>query len=284
MPLVTSKEILYKAMEGGYAIAAFNVENMETVQAVIQAAEETNSPVIMQTTPSSVKYAGLKYFYANVYAAASESKIPVVLHLDHGSSYELAVRAVRNGYTSIMIDGSKLPFEDNVKLTRKTVEVASINEIPVEAELGRIGGKEDDTSVSKKEEVFTAPSEAEEFVKLTEVDSLAVAIGTAHGLYKGEPKLDFERLKEIRKLLDIPLVLHGATGVSDSDIKKAIKLGISKVNFATELRVHMTQTVRSVLEKNANIIDPKEFLKPAREAVKEAVRKKIFLCGCNDKA
>lgn len=283
MPLATSKELLIKAKEGGYAVAAFNIENMETVQAVIQAAEETNAPVIMQTTPSSIKYAGLKYFYAMVSAAANDSRIPVALHLDHGNSFELAVKAIRTGYSSIMIDGSKLGFMDNIELTKKVVEAASACGIPVEAELGKLGGKEDDISVDKADEIYTDPAEAEEFVRLTKVDSLAVAIGTAHGLYKGEPRLDFERLGKISGIIDIPLVLHGATGVPDSSVKKSIELGICKVNFATELRVAATNAVRSILEGNAGIIDPKEFLRPAREAVRKAAINKILLCGCNDR-
>lgn len=284
MPLVSSKELLYKAMEGGYAVPAFNIENMETVQAVVQAAEEVNSPVILQTTPSSIKYAGLNYFYSMVSAAAAESKVPVVLHLDHGNSFELAVKAVRNGYTSVMIDGSAYPFEENIELTKKVVEVASVNQIPVEAELGKIGGKEDDLTVKKEDEIYTSPEQAEEFIRRTNVDSLAVAIGTAHGLYKGEPRLDFERLGKIRDLVDIPLVLHGATGVPDPSVRRAVEIGISKVNFATELRVAMTGAVRSTLENNADLIDPKEFLKKAREAVKEAAVKKIVLCGSSQKA
>lgn len=284
MPLVSSKQILYDAMQGGYAVAAFNVENMETVQAVVEGAEQLNSPVIVQTTPSSIAHTGLKFFYANVFTAAINSAIPVALHLDHGDSYDLVVKAIREGYTSLMIDGSKLTFEQNIEITKKVADLAHINGIPVEAELGKVGGKEDNIEVDQKDAIYTEPDQAKEFVEKTGVDYLAIAIGTAHGIYKGQPKLDFERLKEIRELLNIPLVLHGASGVPDEDVKKAIKGGINKVNIATELRIPFTQAIRDKLNDDLELFAPKVYLGAAREAVKHVVMEKIRLCGCDGKA
>ena len=198
MELITTKNILKKAQEGHYAIGAFNVENMEMVMAVISAAEEMNAPVIMQTTPSTVKYAGLDYFLANVKVAASRASVPVVMHLDHGSSFDLAAQALRAGYTSIMIDGSHESFEDNIAVSKAVVDMCKPSGVAVEAELGKVGGKEDDLDGGEGD-AYTDPQEAREFVERTGVDSLAIAIGTAHGMYKGEPKLDLERLSEIEK-------------------------------------------------------------------------------------
>ena len=210
MPLVSSKEMLLRAQAGRYAVGAFNVENMEMVLAVIAAAQELHAPVMLQTTPSTVKYAGLNAYYANVKAAADSVDVPVALHLDHGNSFDLAVQAVRAGYTSVMIDGSHESFEENIALTNRVVAVARPNGIPVEAELGKVGGKEDD--LETEADTNTDPLQAKEFVERTGIDSLAVAIGTAHGFYVGTPKLDKERLEQIRNVVDIPLVLHGASG------------------------------------------------------------------------
>lgn len=282
MPLVTTKEILKKAQEGKYAVGAFNVENMEMVMAVIEAAEELNSPVIMQTTPSTVKYAGLDYYLANVSSAAKKSKVPVAMHLDHGSSFDLAMQALRSGYTSIMIDGSHSIFEDNIEITKRVVDACKPSNIPVEAELGKVGGKEDDLDGGCGG--YTDPKEAKEFVERTNVDSLAVAIGTAHGVYEGIPKLDLDRLSEISELVDIPLVLHGASGLSEEAIKESISRGICKVNFATELRIAYTEGVKKTLEENPEIIDPKKYGKVAMENVKDLVKNRINICGSIDKA
>ena len=230
MPLVTTKELLLKAQEGHYAVGAFNVENMEMVQAVVAAAEELNAPVIMQTTPSTLKYADADYFYANVKTAAQKAKVPVVMHLDHGNSFDLAMKAYRAGYTSIMIYGSHELFDENIRLTKSVVDACHAAGVPVEAELGKVGGKEDDLEGGEGNP-YTVPSEAVEFVNATDVDSLAVAIGTAHGVYKGIPKLDVERLSEIREVVSIPLVLHGTSGVPDEAVKDCISRGICKVNF-----------------------------------------------------
>ena len=242
--LVSSKELLLDAQKNGYAVGAFNVENMEMVQAVIAAAEELNSPVIMQTTPSTLKYADADYFYANVACAAKKANVPVVMHLDHGSSFELAMKAFRAGYTSIMIDGSHSIFEENIAITKSVVDACHPAFVPVEAELGKVGGKEDDLDGGAGG--YTDPAEAAEFVERTGVDFLAVAIGTAHGVYKGIPKLDLDRLSEIRKVVSIPLVLHGTSGVPDETVKECIKRGICKVNYATDLRIAFTEGVKSV--------------------------------------
>lgn len=282
MPLVTTKEMLLKAQKENYAIGAFNVENMEMVQAVLEAAEELKAPVIMQTTPSTVKYAGLDFYYANVKAAAERASVPVAVHLDHGSSFDLAMQALRIGYTSIMIDGSHNIFEENIALSKSVVDACEPSNIPVEAELGKVGGKEDD--LDGGDGGYTDPAEAKEFVDRTGVSSLAVAIGTAHGVYKGEPKLDLDRLTEIRKVVDIPLVLHGASGLSEEAVKESIRRGICKVNFATELRIAYSEGIKKVLEDNPETIDPKKYGAVGRENVKQLVMNRMRVCGADGKA
>lgn len=283
MALVTTKQLLLEAQKGGYAIGAFNVENMEMVQAVIAAAEELCSPVIMQTTPSTVKYAGLDYFYANAKVAAERASVPVVMHLDHGSSFELAMQALRTGYTSIMIDGSHGTFEENIAVSKAVADACHPSGVPVEAELGKVGGKEDDLEGGDNNP-YTDPAQAVEFVKATGVDSLAVAIGTAHGVYKGTPKLDVERLSEIRKVVEIPLVLHGTSGVPDEAVKECIKRGICKVNYATDLRIAFTKGVNQILHENPDTIDPKKYNAKGREEVKQYVMGKMEVCGSVGKA
>ncbi|MCB7067102.1 tagatose-bisphosphate aldolase subunit GatY [Enterocloster citroniae] len=283
MPLVTTKKMLLDAQKGHYAVGAFNVENMEMVMAVIEAAEELQSPVIMQTTPSTVKYAGLDYYLANVKAAAERAKVPVAIHLDHGSSYGLAMQALRTGYTSIMIDGSHESFEDNIAVTKSVVDACAPSAIPVEAELGKVGGKEDDLDGGDGDG-YTDPEQAREFVERTGASSLAVAIGTAHGLYKGEPKLDQERLGEIRQVVSVPLVLHGASGVPDEAVRESIRRGICKVNYATELRIAYSDGVKAVLKNNPDTIDPKKYGAAGKEHVKAFVMEKMRNCGCAGKA
>ena len=283
MALVTTKQLLLDAQKGGCAVGAFNVENMEMVQAVVAAAEELRSPVIMQTTPSTVKYANLNYFYENVKVAAQESSVPVVIHLDHGNSFELAMQAYRTGYTSIMIDGSHEGFEDNIALTSAVVKACHPGEVPIEAELGKVGGKEDDLDGGEGDP-YTNPQEAAEFVERTGIDSLAVAIGTAHGVYKGVPKLDFSRLSEIRKAVSIPLVLHGTSGVPDEDVAECIKRGICKVNYATDLRIAFTKGINQVLKENPDTIDPKKYNAKGREEVRKYVMHKMKICQSIAKA
>jgi len=283
MSLVTTKELLLDAQKNGYAVGAFNVENMEMVQAVVAAAEELKSPVIMQTTPSTVKYASPEMFYANVAVAAKDASVPVVMHLDHGSSFELAVHAFRAGYTSIMIDGSHSVFEENIAITKSVVDVCHAGNVPVEAELGKVGGKEDDLDGGNGGG-YTVPSEAVEFVEKTGIDSLAVAIGTAHGVYKGTPKLDVERLSEIREVVSIPLVLHGTSGVPDEAVKECIRRGICKVNYATDLRIAFSNGVKEYLTANPDAFDPKKYNAVGREKVKEYVMSKMLVCGSNGRA
>ena len=282
MSFVTSEKMLLDAQKGGYAVGAFNVENMEMVMAVIAAAEELRAPLMLQTTPSTIKYVGLDMYLANVKAAAERASVPVCLHLDHGDSFDLAMRALRTGYTSIMIDGSHNVFEENIAVTKAVADACRPSGIPVEAELGKVGGKEDDLDGGEGNG-YTDPLEAKEFVERTGVTSLAVAIGTAHGVYKGVPKLDLDRLAEIRKVVDIPLVLHGASGLSEEAVVESIKRGICKVNFATELRIAYTDGVKEFLAANPDAFDPKKYGKVAMEHVKAIVETRMKMCGCTDR-
>ena len=276
--LITSKQMLKNAQAGGYAVAAFNVENAEMVQAVIETAEELSAPVILQTTPGTLRYLPPAYFASLARAAAP--KIPAAIHLDHGSSFELVTQCLEAGYTSVMIDGSALPYEENIDLTKKVCACAADYGVSVEAELGKVGGKEDDLEADAQ---YTDPDQAADFARRTEVDSLAVAVGTAHGVYKTTPKLELNRVPLIREKTETPIVLHGASGLSDDTIRQAVSLGISKINFATELRIAFTQAVQAYLVENPNTIDPKKYLSTGREAVKAVVRRKIELCGCGGK-
>lgn len=282
MLLVSSKELLAKAQTGNYAVGAFNVENMEMVKAVIRAAEEMHAPVILQTTPSTIKYGRVETFAALVKAEAARVDVPVCLHLDHGNSCELASQCMEQGYTSVMIDGSAKVLCDNIEFTKKVAVEAKKRNIQVEAELGKVGGKEDDLEV--KTDTNTDVKEAVEFVEKTGIDSLAIAIGTAHGFYKGTPVLDKERLLDIKKVVSIPLVLHGASGISDEEVMECIRRGICKVNFATELRVAYTDAIKQLIEKEPDIFDPKAFGKVGMEAVTQLVKGRIKVCGCDGKA
>jgi len=283
MALVTTKKIMLDAKKAGYAIGAFNVENMEMIQAVIAAAEELRSPVILQTTPSTLKYAAPALFFANVKAEAERASVPVAVHLDHGNSFELAMRCFREGYTSIMIDGSHRTFEENIAVSKAVADVCHAANIPVEAELGKVGGKEDDLD-GGDENPYTDPKQAAEFVEATGIDSLAVAIGTAHGVYKGIPKLDKGRLSEIREVVSIPLVLHGTSGVPDEVVKDCIARGICKVNYATDLRIAFTKGIKKAMAENPDAFDPKKYNAAGREEVKQYVMDKIKIVGSVGKA
>lgn len=283
MALVSSLELLRKAQKEKYAVGAFNAENMEMVQAIVEAAVEMRAPVIIQTTPSTVAYASLAMFRAMVFAAANEADVPIALHLDHGDSLELCREAVGAKYTSVMYDGSKLSFEENINITKNVADFCRASAIQIEAELGTVGGKEDSHEVKSEDALYTNPMQAKEFAERTGVDSLAIAIGTAHGFYKGEPKLDFERLEEIHKVVSVPLVLHGASGVPNEAVKKSIGFGICKVNFATELRVAFTKGVNAILLNDNKVYDPKKYNKQGKEEVKKLVVNKIKLCGSNNK-
>jgi len=304
--LVTNKDVLMPARQNGYAVGAFNINNLESLLAVNEAALEENSPVIVAVTPSAIKYAGLSYLSKIVRTAAESTSVPMSLHLDHGETFDTVKKCVEAGFTSVMFDGSFLKFEENVALTRKVVDLAHEKGISVEAELGRLAGVEEST-VEEKEAVLTDPNVAKEFIERTGVDALAVAIGTSHGAYKfkAEPKLDFERLKLIKERVNVPLVLHGASsvpqwiiekaskygaeltgarGIPEEHIKKAISLGISKINIDTDLRLAFTATIREVLANSPKEFDPRKILGPAKDAMKEVVKGKMRLFGSSGKA
>lgn len=284
MALVSPIKMIENAQREGYAIAAFNIHNLETIQAVAEAAWEERSPLIIQTTPGTLKHAGIPYVAACVKVAAELYDIPIALHLDHCESFDIIMQCIRAGYTSVMIDSSKLPYDENVAAVKRVVDIAKTVGVAVEGEIGKIGGTEDDMTVDERDAALTVPEEAQDFAEATGVDTLAIAIGTAHGLYKGEPKLDFERLSAIKERVEIPLVLHGGSGVYDNAIKEAIKRGICKINIATELKVPMAQAIQEVFGANPKENDPRKYMGNAKEAVKEIARKKIRLCGSNGRA
>ncbi len=247
--LMTGKELLLDAQKNRYAVGAFNVNNMEIIQAIINAAEELESPVILQASQGGLKYAGVEYIAALGKLAGRKANVPVALHLDHGTDFEQVMQCIRHGFTSVMIDGSRFPLEENIAFTKRVVEIAHSVGVTVEAELGKIGGTEDHITVSEKDATFTDPEEARIFVEETGVDYLAIAVGTAHGVYKGEPKLDYDRIKAIREVVDIPLVLHGSSGVPSESLQKAISLGICKINIDTDIRASFAQAVKEFVKK-----------------------------------
>ncbi|MEW6276681.1 MAG: class II fructose-1,6-bisphosphate aldolase [Bacillota bacterium] len=284
MSFVAASVLLRAAQNGGYAVGAFNFSNLEIVQAIVRAAEAEKAPVILQATQGAIRYAGLAYLVALARAAAKEASVPLALHLDHGTDANLVEECVRAGFSSVMIDGSRLPLEENIALTRQVVAASRRSGVSVEAELGRISGTEDELSVAEREALFTDPQEARFFVEQTGVDALAVAVGTAHGRYRGEPKLDFERLARISALVPIPLVLHGSSGVPDEAVREAIARGVRKINIDTDIRQTFIGTIRQVLAEKPDEIDPRKILSPAREAAAEVVRHKIRLFGSAGKA
>lgn len=278
MTLVSSKKLLKDAQKGGYAVGAFNAENMEMVQAVVAAAEAKRFAVIIQTTPGTLKYADTDMFTAMAQAAAENADVPVVMHLTlDGDSFDTAMKAFRSGYTSIMIDGSHSPFEENIALSSSVADVCRPVGVNVEAELGKVGGKEDDLDGGEGAGL-TVPSEAKEFVDRTWIDSLAVAIGTAHRDLQGEPHVDVERLKEIREVVDIPLVLHGTSGVPDDTVRECIAAGICKVNYATDLRIAFSNGVKkSAFAEDPDIFDPKKYGKAGRTKYRSTWNRKWTL-------
>lgn len=309
MPLVTSKEMFKKAYEGGYAIGAFNVNNMEIIQGITEAAKEENAPLILQVSAGARKYANHTYLVKLVEAAIQETGLPICLHLDHGDTFELCKSCIDGGFTSVMIDGSHHSFEENIELTKKVVEYAHPRGVVVEAELGRLAGIEDAVNVADKDAAFTDPNQVEEFVGRTGVDSLAIAIGTSHGAYKfkGAAQLRFDILEEIQKRLPgYPIVLHGASsvipefvdminqyggempgakGVPEDMLRKAASMAVCKINIDSDLRLAMTATIRKYFAENPSHFDPRQYLGPARQAIKELVRHKlVHVLGCNNKA
>ena len=305
MPLVTSKEMFERAMKEHYAIGAFNVNNMEIIQGIVSAAAEENSPVILQASSSAIKYAGYNYLLKMVEAATQETNIPIVLHLDHGPDFETCKACIDAGFTSVMIDGSKYNFEENIALTKKVVDYAHERGVVVEAEIGQLAGVEDEVNVSEDDARYTNPDEAYEFVQRTGCDSLAIAIGTSHGAYKfkGEPRLRYDILQKVKeKLPNTPIVLHGAStvipellemcnkygghipgaqGVPDEMLKKAGKLGVSKINVDTDLRLAMTASIRKVFAENPEVFDPRKYCGEAREMIKNTVQNKIRNVFCS---
>ncbi|MBB4823394.1 fructose-bisphosphate aldolase class II/tagatose 1,6-diphosphate aldolase GatY/KbaY [Sporosarcina luteola] len=275
MPLVTTKEMMQDAYNNHYAIGAFGAHNLEIIKSVIAGAEAEGAPVILQTTSSTYQYVGMPYMIAMVKAAAEQAKIPVALHLDHGESFRVVMECLRAGYTSVMIDGSRLPFEDNVALVKQVVEAASSIGVPVEAELGTIGGVEDDLVIEDSMAMFTDPVMARDFVQQTGIDSLAPAFGTAHGAYKKEPELQFSLLEQINREVSVPLVMHGASGVPEESVRKALRYGIAKVNFSTELKDLFAEELRAFFKQQPEENDPRKYFLPAREAVTELVKTKI---------
>ena len=299
MPLVTTKEMFKKAMEGHYAIGAFNVNNMEIIQAIVDAADEEKSPVILQASSGAIKYARINYLMKMIEAATQETNIPIAVHLDHGPDFETCRMCIDSGFTSVMIDGSKYDFEENIAITKKVVEYAHKHGVVVEAELGKLAGIEDDVNVSQEEAMDTDPEQAKEFVERTGCDSLAIAIGTSHGAYKfkGDAKLRFDILERIKKLIpNTPIVLHGAStvipelvdmcnkyganipgakGVPDEMLHQASIKGVSKINVDTDLRLAMTSQIRKVFSEEPEVFDPRKYLTPAKEEIKKVVQHKI---------
>ncbi len=299
MPLVTTKEMFEKSMKEGFAIGAFNINNMEIIQGIVDAAQKQNSPVILQASSGAIKYARIKYLMKMIEASVEETTIPIAIHLDHGAAFETCKMCIDNGFTSVMIDGSKYSFEENVEITKKVVEYAHKNGVVVEAELGQLAGIEDDVNVSETDAKYTDPNQAKEFVERTGCDSLAIAIGTSHGAYKfkGEAKLRMDILKSIKeKIPNTPIVLHGAStvipelvetcnkyggdipgakGVPDDILHTASISGVSKINVDTDLRLAFTSEIRKTLSENPSAFDPRKYLTPAREKITEIVEHKI---------
>lgn len=287
MPLVSMTEMLNKAKDEKYAVGQFNVNNLEYAQAILQAAEEERSPVILGVSEGAGRYmGGFKVVVAMVKALMEEygTTVPVAIHLDHGSSFEKCAEAIHAGFPSVMIDGSHLPLEENIALTKKVVELAHIHGVSVEAELGRIGGQEDDLVVEDAEAMYAIPSECEQLVRETNVDCFAPALGSVHGPYKGEPKLGFKQMEEVMNLTGVPLVLHGGTGIPLKDIQRAISLGTAKINVNTENQIMQTKKIREILNEDKEVYDPRKYMGPGREAIKETVIGKMREFGSSQKA
>ncbi|MBN8208643.1 class II fructose-1,6-bisphosphate aldolase [Bacillus sp. NTK071] len=287
MPLVSMKEMLEKGKAEGYAVGQFNLNNLEFTQAILQAAQEEQSPVILGVSEGAARYmGGFKTIVKLVEALMEEYKVtvPVAIHLDHGSSFDKCMQAINAGFTSVMIDGSHYPLDENIALTSKVVEAAHAVGVSVEAELGRIGGQEDDLVVEDADAAYAIPEECERLINETGVDCFAPALGSVHGPYKGEPNLGFDRMETISKMTGVPLVLHGGTGIPTADVKKAIKFGHAKINVNTESQISSARAVRSVLEEKPDLYDPRKYMGPARDAIKETVIGKMREFGSSNKA
>lgn len=274
--LVTNKKLMKRASENGYAVPAFNIDNLESAMAVSEVMHEMRLPVIVQTIPRTLRYGGFSVYPAMMNALMADCSVEYAMHLDHGDSLDTVTRCIACEFSSVMLDASTRPFEENVALTKEVTDYAILRGVSVEGEIGAIGGKEEGNTEQKI--AYTTVEEAEEFVKLTNVSSLAIGVGTAHGIYKGTPVINIKRIEEIRSAVETPLVLHGASGLSDEVLKECIRAGISKINFATELRQAYTGAIRQVLAENPDVYDPKEYMRFAVDSIKDVLRQKISVC------
>ncbi len=284
MPLVSMNEFLPKAKANKFAVGQFNMNNLEFAQAIVEAAIEEKSPFIYGVSEGALKYMGIEFTVAIAEAAAKKSGLPIALHLDHGSSFEVAMKCIRAGFSSVMFDGSHYPLEENIRLTKEVVKAAHAMGVSVEGELGTIGGVEDDISVDEADANLAKPEEAIRFYEETGVDCLAIAVGTAHGLYKGEPNIRFDIIEKVAKAIPVPIVLHGGSGVPDEAIRKAVQAGVGKINVNTENQVACTEAIRKVLNNDSKVYDPRKYLTPARQAMIEVVKEKIRLFGSSNQA
>jgi len=283
MFILSNKNLLLDAQKRNYAVPAFNIHNLETTKVVVEAAEELNSPLIIAATPGTVRFAGARYLVNIMRSAAAESTVPIAFHLDHHENIEDIKESIKLGCKSVMIDASALEYEENIAKVKEVVDFARRYDVSVEAELGKLVGQEDNIVVDDADSELTDPNLAADFVTRTGIDSLAVAIGTAHGLYKKEPKIDYQRLEAIENNVDVPLVLHGASDVPAATVKKTISMGITKVNIATELKIAFSDAVKEYFKVNPEENDPRKYLKPGKESMKKLVKKKIKLCGSENK-
>lgn len=284
MPLVSMNAFLPQAKAKRFAVGQFNMNNLEFAQAAVEAAILEKSPFIYGVSEGALRYMGIEFTVAMAKAAAAKSGLPIALHLDHGSSFEVAMQCIRAGFSSVMFDGSHYPFEENVRLTKEIVKAAHAMGVSVEGELGTIGGVEDDLSVDEADATLASPEEAIRFYEETKVDCLAIAVGTAHGMYTGEPNIRFDIIEEVSQAIPVPIVLHGGSGVPDEAIRKAIDLGAGKINVNTENQVACTQAVRDALNADSKVIDPRKYLTPARDAMIEVIRSKMRLFGSSNQA
>jgi fructose-bisphosphate aldolase, class II len=284
MPLVSMNEFLPKAKANKFAVGQFNMNNLEFAQAITEAAMELNAPFIFGVSEGALKYMGIEYTVAIAEASAKKSGLPIALHLDHGSSFEVAMKCIRAGFSSVMFDGSHYSFEENIRLTKEVVKAARAMGVSVEGELGTIGGVEDDISVDESDANLAKPEEAIRFYEETGVDCLAIAVGTAHGMYAGEPNIRYDIIEAVSKAIPVPVVLHGGSGVPDEMIKQSIQVGVGKINVNTENQVACTEAIREVLNKDAKVYDPRKYLTPARKAMVEVVKSKIQLFGSANQA
>lgn len=284
VPLVSMSEFLPKAKAGKFAVGQFNMNNLEFAKAITEAAMAEKSPFIFGVSEGALKYMGIEYTVAIAEAAAKESGLPIALHLDHGSTFEIAMKCIRAGFSSVMFDGSHHPLEENIRITKEIVKAAHAMGVSVEGELGTIGGTEDDISVDEADAALAKPAEAIRFYEETGVDCLAIAVGTAHGMYKGEVNIRYDIIEEVSNAIPVPIVLHGGSGVPDESIRKAISVGVGKINVNTENQVACTNTIRDIFNKDAKVYDPRKYLGPAKNAMVEVVRSKIRLFGSNNQA